>query len=114
MELENYDELETKAEMAYLSNYVLHNFKRKGEKRHEKHERLFNKIAEEYKTELLKHHPEKAEEINDIEDYLIRQCDHLTEQHEREHIAELLATLLQSTTMDSAEFRERFLSIFKV
>ena len=112
IKLENYDELETLAEMAYLSHYVLHNYK--PEIVHPKHEEIYLRIAEIYKAETLKLHPEKAKELSDITDYLNSRCIKYEIQLEREHFAEVVAQGLQSyQALEFGECRKRLLALFR-
>ena len=109
--LENHDELTTLAELAYLGHYVLNNFKR--ENLHTKHEQMFMRIANEYKAEMLKLHPEQAKELNHIDDYFIDRCLDYEVQFEREHFVDVLASALQSyRVVDRDECRKKLLSLF--
>jgi len=107
-----YEDLTTLAELAYLGHYVLNNFKR--ENHHEKHEAMFMRIANEYKSETLKSRPDKAKELRHINDYFITRCDVYATQFEREHFAEILSLALQSyKVIEFQECRKTLLSLFK-
>ena len=89
-----YTDLTTLVELAHLGHYVLNGFKREGEEHHTTHEVMYRKIVDKYKSETLKISPEKFEELDDIDDYLIDRCGNYTTEFEREHIAEFLAASL--------------------
>ena len=111
-EITNYKDLTTLVELAHLGHFVLNGFKRENEKCHSAHEEMYTKIAELYKSETLKNHPEKSEELDDIEDYLIGRCGEITTQFEHEHIAEFLANALIPYCVDLDVGRKAVLGCF--
>ena len=111
-QITTYHDLTTLTELAHLGHYVLHGFKREGEKYYHAHEDMYQKIKELYKSETLKLHSERREELDDIDDYLIDHCGDMVAEFEREHVAEFLAGALGQYGVGNKLCRETMLHLF--
>ena len=111
-QITTHPDLTTLTELANLGHYVLHGFKREGEKHHSAHEDLYQKIKELYKSETLKLHLERSEELDDIDDYLIDRCGDMVAEFEREHVAEFLAAALGQYGVELNAGRSAVLGLF--